>query len=443
MADPEPGEDTGTVPPKPDFSVNGLRREAAVIDGTAADLTPQELHQEALHQEPPHETANSSEPVAEAALPFGEATAPAEDASEPLEPAPEEAPIEPSSPETPPREYETKTRGGILAPALLSLIIGGAAGFGGAYGLRYLDHSDAEINALRVQLAHLEMQQPDLARQDAQNEALANAQTDLTKRLATVEAAANANADAMTALRAEVEKLAARKPVAAAGAAPDLGPLTQQVASVQDKLTALTSEVGNLSGGLAAQKSQVAATQNLVAQSTAAHADDTAIALIAGSLLRKVEAGLPFTDDLAALTAHGAEKTALASLAPNAQSGVATSAALAAQFAAETDAILATAPAPHASGFLDRLLKDAEGLVRIRKVGEASGNGLAARVVRIQKALDTGAVETAYQQWTALPAAAQQKSQDFGTAAKRRLDTIAAARTIEANALANLGKAKS
>ncbi|MDR3408948.1 MAG: hypothetical protein P4L68_10660 [Methylovirgula sp.] len=440
MADPEPGEETGAVPSKPDFSANAVRREAAVIAGTAEDLTPQESHQEA-----PHETAEPSQPVAEAALAFGEGEpAPAAEASEPSEPAPEDAASEPPSSETPPREVETKTRrGGILAPALLSLIIGGAAGFGGAFALRHLDNTDAEIDALRVQLAHLEMQQPDLARQDAQNEALANAQTALAKRLATAEAAANANADALTALRAEVEKLAARKPAAAGGAAPDLGPLTQQVAALQDKLTALTTQVGDLSGSLAAQKSQVTATQNLVAQTAAAHADDTAIALIAGSLLRKAEAGLPFTDDLSALAAHGADKTALASLAPNAQSGVATSGALVAQFAAETAAILATAPAPHATGFLDRLLKDAEGLIRIRKVGEASGDSLAARVARIQKALDAGAVETAYQQWTALPAAAQQKSQDFGTAAKRRLDTIAAARAIEAAALANLGKAKS
>ncbi len=440
MADPEPGEETGTVPSKPDFSANAVRREAAVIEGTAEDLTPQEPP-----QEPPHETAESSQPVAEAALAFGEGEpAPAADASEPPEPAPEEAASEPSSSETPPREVEPKTRrGGILAPALLSLVIGGAAGFGGAFALRHLDNSDAEIDALRVQLAHLEMQQPDLARQDAQNEALANAQTAFAKRLATAEAAANANADALTALRAEVEKLAARKPVAAGGAAPDLGPLTQQVAALQDKLTALTTQVGDLSGSLATQKSQVTATQNLVAQTAAAHADDTAIALIAGSLLRKAEAGLPFTDDLSALAAHGADKAALASLESKAQSGVATSGALAAQFAAETDAILATASAPHAKGFLDRLLKDAEGLIRIHKVGEASGDGLAARVARIQKALDTGAVETAYQQWTALPAAAQQKSQDFGTAAKRRLDTIAAVRAIEAAALANLGKAKS
>jgi hypothetical protein len=435
MADPEAGEDVGAVPPKPDFSANALRREAAVIDGTAEDLTRRAEHQE------PQETPDIVPAVDETALPFSESAEVSEAANEP---APEEAPSEPLPPETPIHASEANTRrSGVLTPALLSLIIGGAAGFGGAYGLHYLDNSDAEINALRVRLAHLEMQQPDQARQEAQYEALNNAQVDFAKRLATAEAAANANADGLTALRAEVAKLAARKPVEAGGAAPDLGPLTQQVATLQDKLTALTTEVGDLSGKLAAQKSQVTATQTLVAQSAAAHADDTAVALIAGSLLRRAEAGLPFADDLSALAAHGADKTALASLEPAAQSGVATSAGLAAQFAAETDAILATAPASRARGFLDRLLKDAEGLVRIRKIGDTSGAGLAAHVARIQKALNAGAVETAYQQWAALPAAAQQKSQDFGAAAKRRLDTIAAARGIEAAALANLGKAKS
>ncbi len=288
------------------------------------------------------------------------------------------------------------------------------------------------------------MQQPNVARQNAQTEAFANTQSDFGKRLGTAEAAVNANADAMTALRGEVAKLAARKPISAvAGAAPDLVPLTQQVTDLQDKMTALTTQVGDLSGGLAAQKSQVTATRNLVAQSAAAHADDTAVALIAGSLLRKAEAGLPFADDLSALAAHGADKAALASLEPTARSGVPANATLAAQFAAESAAILATTPAPHARGFLDRLLKDAEGLVRVRKIGDTSGDSLAAHVARIQKALDAGAVKTAYQQWTALPAPAQRASQDFGTAAKRRLDTIAAARAIEAAALANLGKAKS
>ncbi len=435
MADPEAGEEMGAVPPKPDFSANALRREAAVIDGTAEDLTPREEHQE------PQETADIVPAVDETALPLSESAEVSEAANEP---APEEAPYEPLPPETPTDAGETHPRrSGVLTPALLALIIGGAAGFGGAYALHHLDNSDAEINALRIQVAHLEMQQPDLARQNAQNEALNNAQVDFAKRLATAEAAANANADGLTALRAEVAKLAARKPVEAGGAAPDLGPLTQQVAALQDRLTALTRQVGDLSGNLAAQKSQVTATQTLVAKSAAAHADDTVVALIAGSLLRKAEAGLPFADDLSALAAHGADKTTLAGLEPAAQSGVATSASLAAQFAAETDAVLATAPAPRASGFLDRLLKDAEGLVRIRKIGDTSGAGLAAHVARIQKALNAGAVETAYQQWAALPAAAQQKSQDFGAAAKRRLDTIAAARGIEAAALANLGKAKS
>jgi hypothetical protein len=423
MADPESGDDQRTVPPKPDFSANALRREPATLDATAEDLTP------------PHAPPEPAPETPDAALPGGEATL----SADPSAPAEETA-------EAPKPAARRRGGGSIFASALLALIIGGAAGFGGALVLRQIDDPEAEITALRRQVAHLEMQQPDLARQDAQNAALVNGQADVTKRLAVVEAATNANADALTGLRGEIAKHAPNAPGVPGKASPpvaDLGPLTQQVAALQEKLTALTREVDDLSGGLTAQKSQAAATRSLLAQTAAAHADDTAIALIVGSLLRKAEAGLPFADELSALAAHGADKTALAALEPAAQSGVATSAGLAAQFAGDSDAILASAPAPQAKGFFDRLLQDAGGLVRIRKIGDTSGDSLAARVARIEKALDSGAVETAYAQWTALPAEAQQKSQDFGAAAKRRLDTIAAARGLEAAALAHLGKAKS
>jgi hypothetical protein len=423
MADPESGDDQRTVPPKPDFSANALRREPAILDATAEDVTPPQAP-----PEPAPETPDSALPGAETPMLSTDPGAPVEEIAE-----------------TPPPEAPRRG-GGIFASALLALVLGGAAGFGGALVLRQIDDPEAEITALRRQVAHLEMQQPDLARQDAQTAALVNGQADVAKRLATVEAATNANADALTALRGDIAKRALNAPGAPGKAgppAPDLGPLTQQVAALQAKLTALTNEVDDLSGGLAAQKSQTAATQSLLAQTAAAHADDTAIALIVGSLLRKAEAGLPFAAELSALAAHGADKSALATLEPAAQSGVATSAGLAAQFAGESDAILASPPAPPAKGFFDRLAQDAEGLVRIRKIGDTGGDSLAARVARIEKALDAGAVETAYAQWTALPADARQKSQDFGAAAKRRLETIAAARGLEAAALAHLGKAKS
>jgi hypothetical protein len=441
MADPEPGEETAP-PAGRDFSGNALRREPAVIEGTAHDLTPAEPPHEPVAEaaDEPSEPAEPQDAIAQNTVAYGE-DAPFEPAhDETAEPAPASAPDEPAA--APEPRQDAPRRGSVLVPALLSLIIGGAAGFGGAYELRNLDHSDAKIDTLTARLDSLAEQQDRLQQQQSATAPLAAAQTDLANRLAAAETQSHSDAAALANLKGEIDKLAAE--AAASGSpAPDLGPLTQQVSALQDKLAALTAQVGDLSGKLTNQQNQVAAAQHLATQTAAAHAGNEAIAIIAGSLLRKAEAGAPFADDLAALASRGIDKAEVARLQAAAGTGVATPGALAKQFAGATDAILATSPAPASHGFFDRLMNDAEGLVRVRKIGETTGDSLAAQVTRIQNALDSGAVETAYQQWTALPAAARAKSQAFGTAAKARLDSIDAARAIEAEALASLGKAKS
>jgi hypothetical protein len=439
MADPEPGEDTGTVAAAPDFSANALRREPATIEGTAQDVTPPdpapedqaESAAEAAEHASNYDVVGHVDELDRPPEVFGPEPAhdapPGDGAAAVASDEPREAVSAPPDP--------APRRGGILAPLLISLIVGAAAGFGGAYGWRYLDKSDAKLDALSQQISSL-------AQQQSAASGLADAQTDLASRLKAVEAVVQADETALAGLRSDVEKLAAHKVIAPGIATPDLGPLTQQVSAVQDKLAALTKQVGDLSSRVETQKTQVAATQHLVRQTAAAHADDTAAAIITGSLMRKVEAGLPFADDLSGLESRGIDKAQLAALTPAATTGVATPGALSKQFAAETDAILSTAPAPKAHGFFDRLVKDAEGLVHVRKIGDATGDSLAAHVARIQNALDAGSVETAYQQWTDLSEAAKSKSRGFGTAAKLRLDVIAAARAIETEALAGLGKAK-
>ncbi len=120
-----------------------------------------------------------------------------------------------------------------------------------------------------------------------------------------------------------------------------------------------------------------------------------------------------------------------------------TQAALAQQFAALTPAILAAAPEPKAAGFLGRIAQDAARLVRIRKIGDAKGNDLAAHVARIAAALGAGKLDEAWREWQDLPAAAKAKSQAFGDALQQRIAAVDAAKTIEADALAALAKVKS
>ncbi len=425
MADPESSEDIPDTPKVvPDYSANALRREPATIDATAQDLTAPE-------PEAPHEAE-----AADALGLTGKSTE-ASPAEEGFEPAPE--PESFASPETgPSAEKRPERHGGVLAPALLALVIGGAAGFGGAYGLRALDKSDAKIDLLSERVDALEQEQKAAA-------ALTTAQADLANRITAIETQAHDDSAGFATLRGDIERLTTQKSEAtgSANAPADLGPLKQQLSALQDKLSSLTAQISDLGGKVAAQQNQVVSVQHLATQVATAHAGDEAAAIIAGSLLRNAEAGTPFADDLTALENHGVDRAQLANLQAAGATGVATTGELSKQFAAETDAILATAPAPKAHGFLDRLMKDAEGLVRVRKIGDTTGDDLAAHVARIQNALDAGSVETAYQQWTSLPDAAKQKSQAFGRAAKTRLDTIEAARAIESEALASLGKAKS
>lgn len=398
-----------------------MRREPATIEGKARDLTaPEPETAEGLETELGH-------------LPPEPATA-----EHPFDPLPDLETAADIPPETPaPAADAAKGRGGILAPALLALVIGAAAGFGGAYGLRFIDKSDSKIDLLGERVDALEQQQKATA-------ALTTAQADLANRISAIETRAHDDSAGFATLRGDIERLTTQKPgTASAGASADLGPLKQQLSTLQDKLSSLTAQVNDLGGKVAAQQNQVASVQHLATQVATAHAGDEAAAIIAGSLLRKAEAGTPFADDLTALESHGIDKAQLANLQAAGATGVATAGELSKQFAAETDAILATTPTPKAHGFLDRLMKDAEGLVRVRKIGDTTGDDLATHVARIQNALDAGSVDTAYQQWTSLPDAAKQKSQAFGLAAKSRLDTIEAARAIESEALASLGKAKS
>jgi hypothetical protein len=426
MADPESSEaapdDKPTV--APDYSANALRREPATIEGKAEDLTAPEPEVVAEPAEEPETELGHLPP---------EPTA----AEHPFDPLPDSETAPDISQETSAPPADTAKRPGVLVPALLALVLGGAAGFGGAYGLHVLDKADTKFDLLGERVDALEQQQKAAA-------ALTTAQADLANRITAIETQAHDDSAGFATLRGDIERLTTQKPGTASSSAPvDLSPMKQQLSALQDKLSSLTAQVGDLGSKLAAQQNQVVATQHLATQVATAHAGDEAAAIIAGSLLRKAEAGTPFADDLTALESRGIGKAQLANLQAASATGVATAGELSKQFAGVTDAILATAPAPKAHGFLDRLMKDAEGLVRVRRIGDTTGDSLAAHVARIQNALDAGSVETAYQQWTSLPDAAKQKSQAFGNAAKTRIDTIAAARAIESEALANLGKAKS
>jgi hypothetical protein len=397
-------EDAGSAAPARPLAGALVQREKPVIEGKAEEIGVSSA---------PASDSETAEVASLAAPPVIDAT--------PAEPMPNAAP----------REALGSRR---LWPFAAAIVIAALLGMGGALALHLLDKTPGKLALLDARLAALE-QRPDSTE---------TSRAALIALDASVAALQGASRDAQTtlqSLRADLDRLAAQK--AAPSAAPDLAPLEARLSALEQKLAALDAKVGTLAGRLDAEKSQVSASETQVSQSATVRSDSEAIAILAANLLRKADSGAPYDADLAALANRGLDRTKLAPLEPAAPSGLPTSAALAKQFADLTPAILATEPQPKEQGFLDHLVKGAERLVKVEKVGDATGDDLAAHVGRIQAALDAGDIDSAYQEWSALPDAAKAQSAAFGAAAKARIDAIAAAKSIDADAIAALGKAKS
>lgn len=370
----------------------------------------------------------------------------------------ESAPGEPASPATPDRPRAS------LWPIAAAIVIGAGIAVGGAYGLHQLDQPKNDSDALAARVAALEHAQTNTA------PASHAAEPDLTpinKRIDGLDAVTQAQKTDVAHLQQDMSQLGAelkqaQQHLAANASKPASAPvnlalvtaqidkLEKQVASFNQTLIASATkretEITNLTSGITSLKNEidsVRAEKKAAAQAAMAHADADARAILAGTLRSKVESGESFADNLSALSNHGADQAKLSALKPFADSGVATPAALAAQFSALAPTLVASKPAPKGEGFLARIASDAKHLVRIRKIGDTKGNDPAARVARISADLSTGKLKDALQEWQNLPEAAKAKSQAFATALQHRIAAIEAANQIETEALASLAKLKS
>jgi hypothetical protein len=90
-----------------------------------------------------------------------------------------------------------------------------------------------------------------------------------------------------------------------------------------------------------------------------------------------------------------------------------------------------------------RLIDHASGLVRVHKIGDLSGDDLPARIARVQAALARDETDAALQEWAKFPDAAKTASAAWAESAKGRLASLAAAKAIVTEAMANLTKVKS
>jgi hypothetical protein len=85
----------------------------------------------------------------------------------------------------------------------------------------------------------------------------------------------------------------------------------------------------------------------------------------------------------------------------------------------------------------------ASGLVRVQKVGDLSGDDLPARIARVRAALARDDTDAALQEWAGFPDAAKTASAAWADSAKARVASLAAAKIMIGEAMANLTKVKS
>jgi len=206
---------------------------------------------------------------------------------------------------------------------------------------------------------------------------------------------------------------------------------------------ALRKEAEALSARVAALERKERTTDQRVEQSlTGASADRTVrLAVVAGALRAAVERGTPYTAELGAAKALGAEASVLSPLEPFAAAGVPSADALARDFDKIEPAMTAAAtPASHDGGILGRLQANAERLVRVHPVGDTPGDDPAAALARASAKAHRGDIAGALAEVERLPPSAQAPAADWIKAAKARTAALDAARQLAASSLAALAK---
>ena len=169
-----------------------------------------------------------------------------------------------------------------------------------------------------------------------------------------------------------------------------------------------------------------------------------ALAVVADSLVQQVGRGLPYATQVEALGSLGADPARIAILRQGADKGVPSAKVLADKFAPLADPVASTArKAPPGAGFMDRMKSGLFSMISIRSEGDTTGDGLGARVSRIQDDLVHDDVADAYATWAALPAEAKAKSETWGALAKTHAEAMTAARALQHDAIAALGAKKS
>jgi hypothetical protein len=247
------------------------------------------------------------------------------------------------------------------------------------------------------------------------------------ERLTSAENAVKALGTSLTALSQRAETAAQ----AATAAAQKADAATRALQESSDKQSAALDAV---SKRLDALDRAAKATQDKVANESGA--DKAArLALACLALQDSVTRGAPYAAEMAAVKTLGADDKALAALAPFAASGLPSDATMAGELRILRPKLAAAAGAatPRPDGFVARLEASAARLVRIRRVGEPSGNEPSAVLARLDAALARDNIDAAAAELGKLPNDARAAAAPWLKTFSERQAALAASRKLVAD----------
>jgi hypothetical protein len=164
-------------------------------------------------------------------------------------------------------------------------------------------------------------------------------------------------------------------------------------------------------------------------------------AVVASALRDAVERGNPFAAELAAAKIFAADAGALAPLESFASTGVPSATLLARELSALAQPMMKAIGEPaRPGGVMEKIQASAERLVRIRPVGEATGDDPATVVARIEAKAARNDIGGALPELAKLPASVRAPAEPWIKRAAARDAAIAVSRQFAQDALGALGK---
>jgi hypothetical protein len=210
-------------------------------------------------------------------------------------------------------------------------------------------------------------------------------------------------------------------------------------------VAAIEGEREAATGRLAVLERTATAVEVELARRAAIEPSDRAarLAMFAAALDASAARGEPLAPSLTAVKGLGADSNALAALEPFASTGVPTATVLGRELLTLLPALAKSiGTAARDGGILDRLAANAEKLVRVRPVEDASGDDPSTLLARIEARATQSDIAGALAALGQLPATARPIVADWIAKAEARVAAISASRQLALDTLAALGKGR-